>query len=87
MIIGAEHQGDLLRKRKIKGAPRCWYLMTILNKQGSSNEEINDRVKQGKKAIGSVNSILWDKTITRQTKKDYLYQIIVQGIVAYRAKT
>jgi hypothetical protein len=40
-----------------------------MTKEGNRNEEIDNKIIQGRKAIGKLNSVLWNEKITLQTKK------------------
>lgn len=88
MIVGNEYHEDLVldNTRRIKGVTTCKYLGIILNNQGSSKDEIKERINKGRKTIRTLNSILWDKTITKENKKR-IYTSIVQSIITYGAET
>jgi hypothetical protein len=42
------------------------------NREGTHNSETNERIKLGHYAIPTLNSVLWDKNITKERKKMYL---------------
>jgi len=50
-----------------------------LTKEGNSNEEIDNKIIHGRKAIGKLNSVLWNDKITMKTKK-MIFSTIVESI-------
>jgi len=50
----------------------------MITKEGTSNEEIDNKIIQGRKAIGKQNAVLWNDKITMKTK-----QMIFSTIVEY----
>lgn len=51
---------------KIKKTEEIKYLGVKIGKQGLYETEVLERIKQGRKLIGSLNSILWDKNISKK---------------------
>jgi hypothetical protein len=39
-----------------------------INREGTYNSEINERIKLGHYAIPILNSVLWDKNVTKYKK-------------------
>jgi hypothetical protein len=44
------------------------YLGVRITKGGNHEPEINDRINKGRAAISKLNSILWDRDVTSETK-------------------
>jgi hypothetical protein len=61
---------------------RFKYLGVALNKYGQSDEVITLRIKKGGNCIGALNSLLWSKNTTRNTKK-LLFSAIFKSIILY----
>lgn len=62
------------------------YLGSIIQKDATTNLEIQRRITDGKRIIGMLNSILWSKNILHRTKK-LIYQAIFQSTTLYGAET
>jgi hypothetical protein len=54
------------------------------NKNSNSNEEVNNRLNKSKNIIRSLNSILWNKSLSKITKK--IYKIVIQSIMIHGAE-
>ena len=68
--MGNEEVKDLkLDVDRIRGVEKCKYLGVIFNKQGSSKDGIEERVNKGRTVIRTLNSLLWERSITRNIKK------------------
>lgn len=72
--------------KKIKKVQDFCYLGSILELDGTSNKEIQKRITNGRKVIGMLNSILWNKNIINKTKT-IIFKTIFQSIVLYGAET
>ena len=72
LIIGREGNDMVIGSNTIRDCVRFKYLGVIITKEGTSNEEIDNKIIQGRKAIGKLNSVLWNDKITMKTKKDDL---------------
>jgi hypothetical protein len=59
---------------------KCKFLQVLFNINGNSNKEINNRVNDGRNIIRSLNSILWDKSLRKTTRK-WIYKTMVQCIM------
>ena len=55
-------------------------------KESTSNEEIDNKIIQGRKAIGKLNSVLWNDKITMKTKQ-MIFSTIVESIITYGSET
>jgi hypothetical protein len=85
MIFGNNDKEDLpLEDNYISGVDKCKYLGVLFTKNSKSNEEINNRVDNGRNIIWSLNSILWDKSLRKITKKR-IYKTMVQSVMIYGA--
>lgn len=71
---------------KIRETDRFKYLGSIITKQGTSEEDIKARLGQARTCIKQLNSVLWDKHITKSTKIR-IYSTIVESIMTYGAET
>ncbi|XP_030765262.1 uncharacterized protein LOC115889414 [Sitophilus oryzae] len=56
-----------------------------ITKDGSLDEEIKCRNNQGRQAIRQLNSILWDKAVSKENKHK-IYNSIVKSIISYGSK-
>lgn len=72
--------------RRIKKVQNFRYLGSILEIEGTSNMDINQKITSGKKIIGMLNSILWSRNIINSTKRK-IFKTILQSIVFYGAET
>ena len=70
---------------EIKPCTECTYLGTKTDQLGDNTTEIKHRSNQTRKAINTLNSILWHKNITKN-RKLYIYQTIIQSILVYGAE-
>ena len=62
------------------------YLGVRITKDGNYEPEISDRISRGRAAITKLNSILWDRDVTPETKT-YIYHAIVKSTFTYTAET
>ena len=58
----------------------------MLTKEGTSNEEIDNKIIQGRKAIGKLNFVLGNDKITMKTKQ-IIFSTIVESIITYGSET
>ena len=70
---------------RIRSVEKSKYLGVIFNKQGTSKDEIQERVNKGRIVIRTLNSLLWERSITRNTKK-HIYNSMVQSVILYGAE-
>ena len=78
--------GAVLGPNTIRDCVRFKYLGVMIRKEGTSNEEIDNKIVQGRKAIGKLNSVLWNDKITIKTKQ-MNFPTIVQSIITYGSET
>jgi len=55
-------------KGKISHVSEYVYLGVKITKDGNHEPEIDDRINKGRAAISKLNSILWDRDVTSETK-------------------
>jgi hypothetical protein len=48
------------------------YLGSILEATGATTLEIEKIISEGRRVIGKLNSVLWNKTVPHKTKKTYV---------------
>ena len=70
---------------KIRGTDKFKYLGFTLSKQGTTEEEIKNRLEQTRTGIRQLHSVIWDKNVRKSTKK-MIYQTIVHSIMTYAAE-
>ena len=68
LIIGREGNDMVLGPNTIRDCVRFKYLGVMTMKESTSNEEIDNKIIQGRKAIRKLNSVLLNDKITRKTK-------------------
>jgi len=85
--------GDTLRDLKVEDGKgiishlnEYTYLWVRITKDGNYEPEICDRISRGRAAITKLNSILWDRDVTPETKT-YIYHAIVKSTCTYTAET
>ena len=69
LVIGREGNDMVLGSNTIRDCVRFKYLGVMITKEGTSNEEIDNKIILGRKAIGKLNSVLWNDKITMKTKQ------------------
>ena len=83
LVIGGDQQSiELEDGRKILDCEEYKYLGVWLTKDGNLDRAIKDRNVQGRKAIAMLNGVLWDQSISKETKRK-IYNVIVKSIVTY----
>ncbi|XP_072375573.1 uncharacterized protein [Diabrotica undecimpunctata] len=82
LCIGGENTADDLEDEKIKKCDQSIYLGVKLTKTGRTNKAIKDRITKGKRVIGALNSVLWQKNIRPETKKR-IYNTIFKPVIVY----
>jgi len=70
---------------EIKPCTECTYLGTKIDQWGDNTTETKHRINQTRKATNALNSIWWQKNITKN-RKLHSYQIIIQSILVYSAE-
>lgn len=83
MCLGGERE-DLVddNGQRIKQCDVYKYLGVKITKNGALDEAIHERNLQGRKAIAMLNSILWDRGISKENKHR-IYNTIVKSIITY----
>lgn len=76
-------QGDPdLQIKRVRRCRQYKYLGSIISDDGTTKEDIRNRVQQGKKATRILNSLLWSDKINLNTKLT-IYKAIVEPILTY----
>jgi hypothetical protein len=55
---------------QIKAVNKFKYLGSIPEATGATTLEIEERIREGRRVTGMLNSVLWSKTILQKTKKN-----------------
>lgn len=67
--------------KTVKSCELFEYFSVTIIWDGTSNENINKRINQGKRGMGQVNSVLWNNKITKKNLG------IIESIVTYGSET
>ncbi|XP_030767708.1 uncharacterized protein LOC115891404 [Sitophilus oryzae] len=67
---------------KLRQVESFKYLGTRITRKGLDKTEVSARIKQGRKIIGALNGIWWDKNIRPNTKV-HIGRALVQSVVTY----
>ncbi|XP_030752386.1 uncharacterized protein LOC115879632 [Sitophilus oryzae] len=87
MVVGDDEREDLdVGIGTIKNVCTFKYLGVTFTTNGKSTQDIANKVGQGKRVIGQLNSLLWSDKISQKTKI-LLYKAIVESITTYGAET
>lgn len=70
----------------INGCNSYKYLGVTFNKEGTDNEEIDNRIVMARKAIGCLNGILWNKNKLKRRKYN-IYEAIIKCTLLYASET
>lgn len=70
MSVGNDDHSDLDigMGKTIKHCSKFKYLGVTLSSDGKSNEDISNKIGQGRRIIRELNSLLWSDRISRRTK-------------------
>ena len=71
---------------KIKNVQAFKYLGSMLERDGSSAMEIEKRISDSRKIIGTLNSILWSRNIIAKTKRT-IFNTLIESVLLYGAET
>ena len=86
LVIGREGKDMVLCPNIVGDCVRFKYLGVMLTKDGTSNEEIDNKIIQRRKSIGKLNSMLWNYKNTMKTKQ-MIFSTIVESINTYGSET
>jgi len=86
LVIGREGKDMVLGSNTVGVCAQFKYLGVMLTKESTSNEEIDNKIIQGRKAIGKLNSVLWNDKITMKTKQ-MMFSTVVESIITYGSET
>ena len=80
VCIGEEGESLKLEGgEEIQPSTECTYLGTKIDQLGDNTTEIKHKISQTRKAINALNSIWWQRNITKN-RKLYIYQTMIQSI-------
>lgn len=82
LVIGGQGHDIVTDKGIIKTCQEYKYLGVMVTKEGIRERDIINRSGQGRKSIQMLNSVLWSKDITKNTKKT-IYKTITESITTY----
>ena len=85
MTTGTE-ENIYIDGHKIESVSAFKYLGSILEKNGSSEIEIEKRVSDSRKIIGILNPLLWSRNIIEKTKK-IIFNTLIESVLLYGAET
>jgi hypothetical protein len=85
VIFGNNEKENLpLQDEYISAVDKCKNLGHLFSTNGNSNKQTNNRVNKGRNVTWFLNSILWDKSLRKITKKR-IYKTMVQSVMTYGA--
>ena len=82
LTIGRDGDDMVIGPNIIRDCVRFKYLGVMITKEGNSNEDIDNKITQGRKVIGKLNPVLWNDKLTMKTKK-MIFSTILESIVTY----
>lgn len=82
MVIGGTSEDLHINDMTIKCVEEFKYLGSIIDKSGNCERDIINRVNSARKAIRSLNSVLWNGNLNRSTKQRIL-RAIIESILTY----
>ena len=85
LVAGGVSRDLILDRGTISGVENYKYLGAITTKDGGSETEIKNRIRQGKQVTKQLHGILWNPQI-RHTTKIRIYKTIIESIATYRAE-
>jgi len=87
MVAGENDRQDLdVGQHKLKNCATFKYLGVTLSNTGKSNEDIKNKIGQGRRVIRQLNSVLWNNKIRSKTKTT-IYRSIFESISTYGSET
>jgi len=54
--------------KEVRSCKKYKYLRITLNRKGTDEQEINNRITKARRIIAYLNGILWNKSITKKRK-------------------
>lgn len=82
MCIGGGQQDIHIGDETIRHCQDYKYLGSIISANGSIEEDVNNRVRQGKAATRALHGVLWNNNIRKETKKN-IFHSIIESITLY----
>ncbi|XP_030754900.1 uncharacterized protein LOC115881517 [Sitophilus oryzae] len=77
---------DIGMGKTIKHCSKFKYLGVTLSSDGKSNENISNKIGQGRRIIRELNSLLWSDRISRRIKQ-MMYNCIFESVCPYGSET
>ena len=80
--IGDEAEDAELKLHEVKRCNEFKYLGTIISEEGTTKRDLHNRTQQAKRAVRTLNSLLWSNKIRIKTKMT-IDIAIVEPILTY----
>ena len=78
--IGDEAEDAELKLHEVKRCNEFKYLGTIISEEGTTKRDLHNRTQQAKRAVRTLNSLLWSNKIRIKTKR-IIYNAIREPIL------
>ena len=87
LAANANHAYEILisEGESIKEVDKFKYLGTLTTKEGIGSPYIQLRIEQARRVLGSLNSIWWDKNISKNTKL-CMGKTLVESVLCYNSE-
>lgn len=87
MCVGGTQQDLILEEQHqiIKHCNKYKYLGMTITQDGTTEQAIQERNTQGRRAISLLNNILWDQNISKNNKQN-IYNSIVKSVITYSSE-
>lgn len=84
LVVNSNAKFDVLLNddSHVKQVSEFKYLGVTIDNNGIGKREINQRVQKARKVLGALNSVWWDKSITKKNKKR-IGQVMVETVLCY----
>lgn len=84
LVVNSDARFEVLIKdsTSIEQVDEFKYLGALITREGLGKPEIKKRIEQSRKVLGSLNSIWWDKHISRATKI-HIGKAFVESVLSY----
>lgn len=82
LTVGEPATDLMLGNDKVNACNKYKYLGVTFSEAGSSVDDINNKIAQGKRAIRALNTVLWNNKVKRETKTT-IYKTILESICTY----
>lgn len=82
MCVGERTNNIQIGEDTIKACRKYRYLGSIITDTGKVEEDIQEKVTKGKRAIKALHGTIWNKNITKETKRN-IFKAIIESITTY----